>query len=786
MRPFATAFHNGHAETPLYRFSLADGTPVTAQTRSDLCRNPNSNEPLCFRSTHLLQRWPKGHFASSRGGLWSRQPREGLTVFSVPSFREQNSFRGTQVGGVRPQSLSASNPNQQMNAVLSGGGMNLPYGMAEQGNVAQRGAPPYAGGHRINQMNPVHPMNAMGPINPMSSMNAMNQMGPMNPMGHHGMHQHQHQQMASFHGGGPGLGAGAYGMGVTSPPLASPGINGPPHNVMGSPRVRGSPKMGASPFSPGGTARVSRSPDSFSFSVVTKSKSVNWFHPSSPAIHSFLGLNSPMSSGHPGNSGGGTTTFSSSSLNALQAISEGVGNPLTSPGAHKPDSSPSINSTNQVAGGGACKSSLPSHCESKSPGSSLGAAAEHHHPRTPSGECASDKPDSQAGREAGPNMGESNRRPPDKSHKKLLQLLTSPADELVPAKHAPSSGLGSTPDVKDATTGGTSPSSSTGAPPSAGGGGHGAVSSSGNAGHFTSQSLQEKHKILHKLLKNGNTPDEVARITAEATGKSSLESPGASEAGAAAVAGGRASESKQEQHSPKKEVSHALLHYYLLNKDDSKEGADIKPKLEELEARGVPGPGVSSSEGHSLDGKVKLEPSDEVITAASLLPSVSAVKRFRSPFRVPTIQVETLETILGTRNVSGFFPEPDSRSGKEVGNKQGALPDSFLGKTNSTCGRWDCYRASALFSFALERDRGPVTPGQRGACQRALSVDAKPMGGEASVGVGLAGRRNMLCPTLIKQENTDAPIRPGGLPNGFPGVCPPRGHPTSTSFFLFL
>ncbi|XP_019734986.1 nuclear receptor coactivator 3 isoform X2 [Hippocampus comes] len=647
-RHYQDAFHNGHAETPLYRFSLADGTPVTAQTRSDLCRNPNSNEPLSFRSTHLLQ-------------------------------REQNSYRGTQVGGVRPQSLAASNPNQQMNVVLSGGGMNLPYGMAEQGNMAQRGAPPYAGGHCINQMNPVHPMNAMGPINPMSSMNAMNQMGPMNPMGHHGMHQHQHQQMASFHGGGPG--AGAYGMGVTSPPLASPGINGPPHNVMGSPRVRGSPKMGASPFSPGG-------------------------------------LNSPMSSGHPGNSGGGTTTFSSSSLNALQAISEGVGNPLTSPSAHKPDSSPSINSTNQV-GGGACKSSLPSHCESKSPGSSLGATAEQH-PRTPSGECASDKPDSQAGREAGPNMGESNRRAPDKSHKKLLQLLTSPADELVPAKHPPSSGPGSTPDVKDATTGVTSPSSS--------GGGHGAVSSSGNAGHFTSQSLQEKHKILHKLLKNGNTPDEVARITAEATGKSSLESPGAPEAGAAAVAGGRASESKQEQHSPKKEVSNALLHYYLLNKDDSKEGADIKPKLEELEARGAPGPGVSSSDGHSLDGKVKLEPSDEV---------------------------ETLETILGTRNVSGFFPEPDSRSGKEVGNKQGVLPDSFL-----------------------ERDRGPVTPGQRGACQRALSVDAKPMGGEVSVGVGLAGRRNALCPTLIKQENTDAPIRPGGVPNGFPGVCPPRGHPT--------
>ncbi|XP_051932407.1 nuclear receptor coactivator 3-like [Hippocampus zosterae] len=633
-RHYQDAFHTGHAETPLYRFSLADGTPVTAQTRSDLCRNPNGNEPLSFRSTHLLQ-------------------------------REQNSYRGTQVGGVRPQG------NQQMNAALSGGGMNLPYGMAEQG----RGAPAY----RINQMNPAHAMNAMGPIHPMSSMGAVNQMGPA---GHHGGHQHQHQQMASFHGGGPG--GAAYGMGVTSPPpLASPGIN----NVMASPRLRGSPKMATGPFSPGG-------------------------------------LNSPMSCGHPGNSGGGAAAFSSSSLNALQAISEGVGNALASPSAHKPDSSsPAVNSTNQAAGA-ACKSGPPSHCESKSPGSSLGAAAEQH-PRAPSGQCASsDKADSQAAREAGPNPGESNRRAPDKSHKKLLQLLTSPADELVPTKRPPSSGPGSAPDVKDAAAAGVaSPSSSTGAPSSAGGG-HAAVSSSGNAGHFVSQSLQEKHKILHKLLKNGNTPDEVARITAEATGKSSSESPGASEA--ASVAGGRPAESKQERHSPKKEVSRALLHYYLLNKD---EGGDIKPKLEELEARGAPGhPGVSSSDGHPPDGKVKAEPSDEA---------------------------ETLESILGTRNVSAFFPEPDSRSGNEVGNKQGALPDSFL-----------------------ERDRGAATPAQRGACQRASSVDAKPTGGEVPLGVGSAGRRNVLCPALIKQENTDAPIRPGGVPNGFPGACPPRGQPT--------
>lgn len=50
------AFLQGHAETPLYRFSMSDGTPVTAQTKSKLYRHPMSNEPQGFISTHLLQR----------------------------------------------------------------------------------------------------------------------------------------------------------------------------------------------------------------------------------------------------------------------------------------------------------------------------------------------------------------------------------------------------------------------------------------------------------------------------------------------------------------------------------------------------------------------------------------------------------------------------------------------------------------------------------------------------------------------------------------------------------
>ncbi|KAI4824136.1 hypothetical protein KUCAC02_012678 [Chaenocephalus aceratus] len=60
-RHYHEAFLQGHAETPLYRFSLSDGTPVTAQTKSKLYRHPMSNEPQGFISTHLLQREPNGY-----------------------------------------------------------------------------------------------------------------------------------------------------------------------------------------------------------------------------------------------------------------------------------------------------------------------------------------------------------------------------------------------------------------------------------------------------------------------------------------------------------------------------------------------------------------------------------------------------------------------------------------------------------------------------------------------------------------------------------------------------
>uniref|UniRef100_A0A8K9Y228 Nuclear receptor coactivator 3 n=1 Tax=Oncorhynchus mykiss TaxID=8022 RepID=A0A8K9Y228_ONCMY len=492
-RHYHEAFLQGHAETPLYRFSLSDGTPVTAQTKSKLYRHPMSNEPQGFISTHLLQ-------------------------------REQNGYRSAQTGGMMPgamrqQGMGGPNPNAQMNIMM--------------------------------QMNQMNQMNHMGQMNQMNQMgHQMNHPGPGN---HPGMQHPQHPQQHPFQS------SGGYGLGGMSSPLGSPRMSGPQQGFLMSPRNRGSPKMGASQFSPGG-------------------------------------MHSPIGPHGGGGVGGGGTSFSSSSLNALQAISEGVGSSLpstlASPSpAHKPDSSPSIHSSSQ--------SSQPSQPAKPGPDGSKSPPGpgehhhplHHHHPHTQAEGCG-DRLDSQAmagskepgegASEAGVASSEPTRRVPDsKGHKKLLQLLTSPTEEL---------GLGG--------TGGMTSPSSTG----------------------VSSSSSEKHKILHKLLQNSNTPDEVAKITAEATGKVTLggqEVPG--ETGAGGGGAGGVTEPKQEQHSPKKEKTHALLHY-LLNKDDTKEPVDVKPKPEELEGKGPPGatagppsrgPGPTPEHPES---KIKSEPPDEVTT----------------------------------------------------------------------------------------------------------------------------------------------------------------------------
>lgn len=165
-----------------------------------------------------------------------------------------------------------------------------------------------------------------------------------------------------------------------------------------------------------------------------------------------------------------------------------------------------------------------------------------------------------------------------KGHTKLLQLLTTKLEPSDPC--SPPGSLGDDPDCKDLVgLGGI------------GGGGLGA----GHNNH--SSSLKEKHKILHRLLQNSASPVELAKITAEATGKDPIGPESASGDNMAALGELAA---KQEPGSPKKK-DNALLRY-LLDRDDNgildkaiKMEANDGPKLSNIKTE-KQDPGFSMAE----------------------------------------------------------------------------------------------------------------------------------------------------------------------------------------------
>ncbi|XP_028987091.1 nuclear receptor coactivator 2-like isoform X2 [Betta splendens] len=128
-----------------------------------------------------------------------------------------------------------------------------------------------------------------------------------------------------------------------------------------------------------------------------------------------------------------------------------------------------------------------------------------------------------------------------KGHTKLLQLLTTKLEPSDPG--SPPGSLGDQ-SCKDQLSGA------------------GPVGGTGHNNHSTS--LKEKHKILHRLLQNSTSPVELAKITAEATGK---DSTGPESAAGDSVAALGELCAKQEPGSPKKK-DNALLRY-LLDRDDN-------------------------------------------------------------------------------------------------------------------------------------------------------------------------------------------------------------------------
>uniref|UniRef100_A0A452VJZ7 Nuclear receptor coactivator n=1 Tax=Ursus maritimus TaxID=29073 RepID=A0A452VJZ7_URSMA len=510
-RHYQEAYIHGHAETPVYRFSLADGTIVTAQTKSKLFRNPVTNDRHGFVSTHFLQREQNGYRPNTNPvGPGIRPPAAGCN---------------SSVGGMN----MSPNPGLQM---LS----NRTYGLADPSTTGQMSGARY------------------GASNPIASMNP----GP-------GMQSPSSYQSSN------------YGLNISSPPHGSPGLGSNQQNIMISPRNRGSPKMASHQFSP------------------------------------VAGVHSPM--GSSGNTG--SHSFSSSSLSALQAISEGVGtsllSTLSSPGP-KLDNSPNMNMSqpNKVNSQDS-KSPLGLYCDQNPVESSMCQSNSRDH--------LGDKENKESSIE-----GSENQRGPleSKGHKKLLQLLTCSSDDR---GHSSLTNSPLDSSCKDSSISVTSPS---GVSSSTSGG----VSSTSN---MHGSLLQEKHRILHKLLQNGNSPAEVAKITAEATGKDTSST--------AACAEGNV---KQEQLSPKKKENNALLRY-LLDRDDPSDtlSKELQPKVEGVDSKmSQCSSSTIPSSSQEKDSKIKTETNEEVI------------------------YLDNLDAILGDLTSSDFYNNSISTNGSNLGTKQ--------------------------------------------------------------------------------------------------------------------
>uniref|UniRef100_A0A673A506 Nuclear receptor coactivator 2 n=1 Tax=Sphaeramia orbicularis TaxID=375764 RepID=A0A673A506_9TELE len=479
---------HGQAFSPIYRFSLSDGTIVSAHTKSKLVRSPATNEPQLYMSLHILQR--------------------EQTVCGMG----QDMGPGSQATGMAPKPMNSSTPS--MTPPTPG---SLP-GSGPQGQDTTISS----------NSTPFSPPGPAGPREPAAMGGHMQgyRFGCPPPHNHTGGMQPPQQ--------GPNWR-------MNSPSRASPSPAGGPHppqqNSMLSPRHRGSPGGAGSPRVAGG------------------------LHSPSP-----VGINSTTTHAN---------SYTSSSLSALQALSEchGVGHGHGTPHAHtlgSPDRK--ISSPAGVTPG----SGGNTHLMSKLGGGSGAAAGTgdsfgHHTevgPGHTQGQTESSLAEPKEEREVPPEGHDAHNRLHDnKGHTKLLQLLTTKPEPLE-TPLSPSTGEG-----KD----------------QAGAGVRGAHT----GGNTHATSLKEKHKILHQLLQNSTSPVDLAKLTAEATGKELGQDQ---TQGGGSTAAGAEIAPKQEPLSPKKK-DNALLRY-LLDKDDTV----LKDKVPKLE------PGEIKVEGkHPL---VKAEKQD--------------------------------------------------------------------------------------------------------------------------------------------------------------------------------
>uniref|UniRef100_A0A3P9PYN8 Nuclear receptor coactivator 2 n=1 Tax=Poecilia reticulata TaxID=8081 RepID=A0A3P9PYN8_POERE len=464
---------HGQAFSPIYRFSLSDGTIVSAQTKSKLVRSSATNEPQLYMSLHLLQReHPVCGMGQDMGGQETGMTPKPMNP-STPSMTPPT-----------PCSLPGLGIQGQDTTISSNSTPFSPPGPAGPREPAAMGG--HMQGYRFG-CPPPHP----------------NYTGGMQPP----------QQGPNWR--------------MNSPSRASPSPAGGPHppqqNSMLSPRHRGSPGGAGSPRVAGGLQ--------------------------SPSPVGMCGSG-------PGSAGSAhSNSYTSSSLSALQALSEchGVG--------HGPSHAHTLGSPDRKIGspaGVTPGSGVNPHMMSKFGGSSsiAGAAGDfgtHSEVNQVHAQAEGNQTEPKEEREGsldGHDTHDAHSRVHDnKGNTKLLQLLTTKPEPLE-------------------------------TPLSPGGGGEGKDQASAGArgGHAVGSthatSLKEKHKILHQLLQNSTSPVDLAKLTAEATGKELGQDQSQ---GAGNPSSGAEITPKQEPLSPKKK-DNALLRY-LLDKDDTV----MKDKVSKLE-----------------------------------------------------------------------------------------------------------------------------------------------------------------------------------------------------------
>lgn len=423
---------HGQAFSPIYRFSLSDGTIVSAHTKSKLVRSPATNEPQLYMSLHILQRYTVClcvHTCNTlcvclftRVILWNVLTY--LNIF-LPTTREPT------VCGMAP-----------------------------------------------DLGKPMTPLTTMTSPNPMSG----------NTQGQEGI------------------------ISSNTPAFSSPGAHKDYRfGCPGATQSTGYSMKMSSPShrpSPGATSSPRLPPAQYT--------------PTNP-LHSPAGM-------CPGNSS--SQVFTSSSLNALQALSEcqsiSLSQSLGSPDSKKIES---------PASAGVGSQALPK----------METFGEHE--QSGNGHDGHEN-DNSGQRDEKVNLGQFNSSDENKIHEgkghtKLLQLLTTKNENMESS---------------------TSPSPApekellTSHPP-------------GTSG-TSATSLKEKHKILHRLLQNSTSPVDLAKITAEATGKE----PGHDGTNVADII-------KQEAVSPKKK-DNALLRYLLDNDENTMKDKVIKTETGEIKVEG--------------------------------------------------------------------------------------------------------------------------------------------------------------------------------------------------------